>query len=120
MSVLDRLRPATATRRWLLLAGAAVGWWVLYRVNGPFWDWFCYDLLGLDPETRLGSGLHFFCYDTVKIILLLTGIIFVVTVARSFMSVERTRALLGGRREGYIPYHDAYPAQVAAGEAPKG
>ena len=28
--------------------------------------------------------------------------------------------VLGGRREGYIPYHDAYPAQVAAGEAPKG
>jgi uncharacterized membrane protein YraQ (UPF0718 family) len=36
----------------------------------------------------------------VKIVLLLVGIIFVVTVLRSFMSVERTRALLGGRREG--------------------
>ena len=100
MSVLERLRPATAVRRWLLLGGAAVAWWVLYRVNGPFWDWFFYDLLGLDPESRLGSGLHFFFYDTVKIALLLTGIIFVVTVARSFMSVERTRALLGGKREG--------------------
>jgi len=100
VSVLERLRPATAVRRWLLLGGAAVAWWVLYRVNGPFWDWFFYDLLGLDPESRLGSGLHFFFYDTVKIALLLTGIIFVVTVARSFMSVERTRALLGGKREG--------------------
>ncbi len=100
MSVLERLRPATATRRWLLLGGAAVAWWLLYRMNGPFWDWFFYDLLGLDPETRLGSGLHFFFYDTVKIVLLLSGIIFVVTVARSFMSVERTRALLGGKREG--------------------
>jgi uncharacterized membrane protein YraQ (UPF0718 family) len=100
VSVLERLRPATAVRRWLLLGGAAVAWWVLYRVNGPFWDWFFYDLLGLDPESRLGSGLHFFCYDTVKITLLLTGIIFLVTVARSFMSVERTRALLGGKREG--------------------
>jgi uncharacterized membrane protein YraQ (UPF0718 family) len=30
----------------------------------------------------------------------LVGIIFVVTVARSFLSLERTRALLGGRREG--------------------
>ena len=28
--------------------------------------------------------------------------------------------VLAGRREGYVPYHDAYPAQVAAGEAPKG
>ena len=100
MSVLERLRPASTARRWWLLAGAAVAWVLLYRLNGPFWDWLWYDLVGLDPASRLGSGLHFFCYDTVKIVLLLTGIIFVVTVARSFMSVERTRALLGGRREG--------------------
>ena len=44
--------------------------------------------------------LHFFSYDTVKITLLLTGIIFVVTVLRSFMSIERTRALLGGTARG--------------------
>ena len=44
--------------------------------------------------------MQFFFYDTVKIALLLTGIIFLVTVLRSFMSVERTRALLGGKREG--------------------
>jgi len=42
----------------------------------------------------------FFCADTVKIALLLVGIIFVVTVLRSFMSLERTRAMLGGKREG--------------------
>jgi uncharacterized membrane protein YraQ (UPF0718 family) len=44
--------------------------------------------------------VHFFFYDTVKITLLLVGIIFVVTVLRSFMSIERTRALLGGKRQG--------------------
>ena len=44
--------------------------------------------------------MHFFFYDTTKIALLLTGVIFVVTVLRSFMSIERTRALLGGKREG--------------------
>lgn len=52
---------------------------------------------------RRGGGIsetiHFFPYDTVKISLLLTGIIFIVTVLRSFMSIERTRALLGGTRE---------------------
>ena len=51
-------------------------------------------------EARLTETLHFFLYDTVKITLLLCGIIFIVTVLRSFMSVERTRALLGGKREG--------------------
>ena len=87
-------------RRWGLLVLAAVAWWVLYSVNEPFWGWLIGGVVGLDLASRLGSGVHFFFYDTVKIALLLAGIIFVVTVARSFMSVERTRALLGGRREG--------------------
>ena len=75
-------------------------WLAVYRLNGPLWDTVVYDLAGLDPSSRLGSGLHFFCYDTVKIALLLTGIIFVVTVLRSYITLERTRALLGGRRQG--------------------
>ncbi len=44
--------------------------------------------------------MHFFFYDVTKIALLLTGVIFVVTILRSFMSVERTRAVLGRHREG--------------------
>jgi uncharacterized membrane protein YraQ (UPF0718 family) len=89
-----------ATRRWGSLAASTVAWIVLYQVNEPFWDWLLYDVLGLSPDSGFGSVLHFFLYDTVKIVLLLVGIIFVVTVLRSYMSIERTRALLGGRREG--------------------
>jgi len=59
-----------------------------------------YDVIGLDADSQLGESIHFFFYDVTKIALLLTGVIFVVTVLRSFMSVERTRALLGGRRTG--------------------
>jgi uncharacterized membrane protein YraQ (UPF0718 family) len=94
---------APPRRRWTRIvvpAAAVVAWLAAYQVNEPLWDWVVYDLLGLDPDSRLGSGVHFFVYDSVKIVLLLVGIIFVVTVLRSFMSVERTRALLGGRREG--------------------
>lgn len=79
--------------------GAAL-WWFLYSVNRPLWDWLLFDVIGLDPFSRLGESIHFFFYDLTKITLLLTGIVFVVTILRSFMSVERTRALLGGRREG--------------------
>ncbi|MGV8966548.1 MAG: permease [Cellulomonas sp.] len=100
MSLAERLRPATPTRRWVALGSAAVAWFVLYAVNLPFWNWVVFDVVGLDPASRLGTGVHFFVYDSVKILLLLAGIIFLVTVLRSFMSVERTRALLGGRREG--------------------
>ncbi len=89
-----------AVLRWGGLLLAAVAWWVLYSVNQPFWDWLIGSVFGLDLASRLGSGVHFFFYDTVKIVLLLAGIIFLVTVLRSFMSVERTRALLGGKREG--------------------
>jgi len=79
----------------------AIGLWIaFYAVNPRFWEWVVFDAAGLDPATRLGSAVEFFVYDTTKILLLLGGIIFVVTVLRSFMSVERTRALLGGRREG--------------------
>ena len=82
------------------MGAAVLGWVALYEVNLPLWDWVVYDLVGLAPASRLGSGVHFFFYDSIKIALLLIGIIFLVTVLRSFMSVERTRALLGGKREG--------------------
>ena len=100
MSVAEHVRASTPTRRWVGLAGTALVWTGLYLGNRPFWDWLIGDVAGMDLDARLGSGVHFFFYDTVKIALLLIGIIFVVTVLRSFMSVERTRALLGGRREG--------------------
>jgi hypothetical protein len=100
MSVGERLGTSRGARRWVVVGGAALLWVTAYELNVHLWNWLVYDVLGLAPESRLGSGIHFFFYDTVKIALLLTGIIFVVTVLRSFMSVERTRALLGGRREG--------------------
>ncbi|MEU6539730.1 permease [Streptomyces sp. NPDC047000] len=99
MSIAERL-PDTPARRRVALAGAALVWVAAYQVNGWIWDRILYDAAGLDPADRLTETIHFFCYDTVKITLLLTGIIFVVTVLRSWMSIERTRALLGGRREG--------------------
>jgi uncharacterized membrane protein YraQ (UPF0718 family) len=79
---------------------ALVLWLALYRVNGAFWNWLLFDLIGLDRSARLGETIRFFVFDTTKILLLLSGIIFAVTVLRSFLSVERTKQLLGGRREG--------------------
>ena len=100
MSLAERLRPTTPTHRWVGVGAAALGWAALYEVNASLWVWVVYDVAGLFPASRLGSGVHFFLEDSIKIALLLIGIIFLVTVLRSFMSVERTRALLGGKREG--------------------
>jgi hypothetical protein len=55
--------------------------------------------LGLDPETHLGGALHFFIYDTLKIFILLSVIIFVVAVIRSWFPPERTKRILSHKRE---------------------
>lgn len=57
-------------------------------------------LLGLSRQTRLGEALHFFCYDTPKVLLLLIGVVFVMGVIQTFFAPERTRALLSGKRKG--------------------
>ena len=83
-----------------IVATAAAAWLILWLGNAPFADWLVYQAVGLSAGTRLGDAVHFFLYDSVKILLLLTGVIFVIGVLRSFVSVERTRAMLGGRRQG--------------------
>ena len=101
MAVLEHLpHPTTRRGRGLALAIAAAAWLGVYQLNEHGWDWILHGLLGLDPTARVVESVHFFLYDTVKITLLLVLIIFLVTFLRSYMSVERTRALLGGRREG--------------------
>lgn len=97
--VIDRI-PTTHRGQVLTLVVAALAWVGLYVLNEHVWDWLLYDALGLDPADRTTETIHFFLYDTAKITLLLVGIIFIVTVLRSYMSIERTRALLGGKREG--------------------
>ncbi|MFN8195783.1 MAG: permease [Nocardioidaceae bacterium] len=99
MSIVAHL-PGTIRGRIAALAGLAAAWVTAYWVNGWLWDRILYDAAGMPASDRLTETVHFFAFDTVKIVLLLTGIIFVITVLRSYMSVERTRALLGGRREG--------------------
>jgi uncharacterized protein len=83
-----------------LVTAAAVLWLILYNLIQPLADWFSYGLLGLSPTSQLGSALAFFFYDVPKIILLLGGMIFAITLLRSFFSAEQTRAWLGGKREG--------------------
>lgn len=51
---------------------------------------------GLDLSTPLGASVHFFCYDTVKIAILLVAVIFLISYVQSYFPPERTRRLLGG------------------------
>ncbi len=83
-----------------LLGGATVTFFLLYHFMLPFWDWLLYSVVSIPHGPRWADALHFFLYDTTKILLLLVGVIFAARLLRSFLSIERTRALLGGRREG--------------------
>ena len=56
--------------------------------------------LGLTRDTHLGEALHFFLYDTPKVLLLLVGIVFVMGVVQTFFAPDHTRAPLSGRRLG--------------------
>ncbi|MGM0702190.1 MAG: permease [Pseudomonadota bacterium] len=54
-------------------------------------DWLVYGLAGLDPESRLGTSLHFFVEDTTKIFALLVVMIYVIALARASLNLERVR-----------------------------
>jgi uncharacterized membrane protein YraQ (UPF0718 family) len=82
---------------WLVLGFAA--WTVAYASLIPFADGVI-DVLGLSRDTHLGEAVHFFLYDTPKVLLLLTGIVFLMGVVHTFVSPERTRAMLSGKRLG--------------------
>jgi uncharacterized membrane protein YraQ (UPF0718 family) len=62
-------------------------------------DYISYNLIGLAPGSRLGEALDFFLYDTAKIFLLLTSIIFVVAIIRTSFPPERTKRMLSHKRE---------------------
>jgi uncharacterized protein len=79
---------------------AAILWLAVYNLIQPFANWLSYGLLGLAQGSHIGESLAFFFYDVPKIILLLGGMIFLITLLRSFFSAEQTRAWLGGKREG--------------------
>lgn len=74
-------------------------WLVVYRFLPDLSHWLTYGLLGLTPGGHLGEAVEFFLYDTPKVFLLLTLVVFGVGLVRSYFSPERTRAILAGRRE---------------------
>lgn len=64
-------------------------------------DWLTYKILDFAPETLPANAVNFFIYDTIKILILLSVIIFVVSIIRSFLPPEKIRAILS-RKNKYI------------------
>lgn len=59
------------------------------------------ELIGLDTSQRLGNSIQFFIYDTIKIFILLSVLIFVISYIQSFFPPERTKKILG-RFDGVV------------------
>ncbi len=78
---------------------AAIAWLALYQVLDPAAEALV-AALPVDRASHLGGALQFFFYDTPKVLMLLTGVVFVMGMINSYFTPERTRALLAGRSEG--------------------
>ncbi len=52
-------------------------------------------VFGLSLQERLGGSLHFFIYDVIKIFILLSVLIFIISYIQSYFPPERTRKILG-------------------------
>ena len=65
----------------------------------PFTDWLTYSILNIAPKTYLAEAVDFFIYDTIKILLLMTVIIFSVSIIRSFLPPEKIRKILSGKKK---------------------
>jgi len=58
-----------------------------------------YDLMALQKGTRIADALNFFIYDTIKIFILLSVIIFIVSAIRSYFPPEKTKRILSHKKE---------------------
>ena len=74
-------------------------WYGLYESLNPFSEWLV-ALLPIDRASALGGALQFFLYDTPKVLLLLTGVVFFMGMVNSYFTPERTRVILAGKSEG--------------------
>lgn len=74
-------------------------WFLVYLGLKPMSEYLAYSVLGLGRESHLGGAVEFFLYDTPKVLMLLTLVVYVVGVIRSFFTAEKTRAILAGRSE---------------------
>ena len=83
----------------LFLIAAAMLWFGLYALLEPASEALVAHL-PVDGDSHLGGALQFFLYDTPKVLMLLTGIVFMMGMVNSYFTPERTRALLAGRTEG--------------------
>ena len=75
---------------WSFIQNEILGMQWLNRLLGSL-----VETVGLDPTSRIGGSIQFFFYDVIKIMVLLTCLIFVISYIQSYFPPERTKKILG-------------------------
>lgn len=61
-------------------------------------DWLTYALFGLQHNSQLANSVDFFIYDSLKILLLLLFINYIMAIIRHYLPVEKIRTFLASRK----------------------
>lgn len=98
---LAQLKPTHEDQRSFFIVGIlAIIWVIVYNNLQSIADWITYTLLNMNHESPIGESLNFFIYDVPKILLLLSGMIFLITLIQTFINTEKVRAVVEQRGEG--------------------
>ena len=79
--------------------GAGIIWLLLYSSLDALAD-LLIGVSGISRSSQSGEALRFFMFEVPKVLLLLTAVVFVMGVVHTFVSPEKTRARLSGKRMG--------------------
>jgi uncharacterized membrane protein YraQ (UPF0718 family) len=85
------------TNIWLPVALLPI-WYIIYHNLQPVTNWLIDKVLGMPKGAHLTEALRFFVFEFPKVMLLLTLIIFMVGIIRTYFTPERTRKALEGRK----------------------
>jgi uncharacterized membrane protein YraQ (UPF0718 family) len=63
-----------------------------------FADWLIYSVFEIGAETHLGTALNFFVYDTLKILILLFLIVFLMGIVNAYLPIEKLKNFLNRKK----------------------
>lgn len=61
-------------------------------------DWLIYGVFTIGAETHLGKSLNFFVYDTIKILILLFAIVFLMGIVNTYFPIEKLKNYLNRKK----------------------
>ncbi len=86
------------TKYFVSIISLGIVWAIAYYYNIPFAHFVTFELFGFEENSLLGEAIEFFIYDTIKILMLLVLLIYVLAWLRATLNTEKVRDYLAGRK----------------------